>query len=74
MADSRKPLTKVMHGSADGYEVGGTDKLILFRPEQLDTAEDALRRATEMWRESAVRGDPDSPHGRILRVLRGEYW
>lgn len=34
VADSRKPLTKVMYGTADGYEVGDTDELILFRPEQ----------------------------------------
>lgn len=73
MADTRKPITRATDGTADSYYHGAPD-LVLWRPEQLDTAEDSLRRAMEIWKNNAVRGDPDSPHGRILRTLRGEYW
>ncbi|XP_054802852.1 uncharacterized protein LOC129306339 [Prosopis cineraria] len=68
-ADSRKPITRATDGTADsgaGRDVTG------WLPEQLDTAEEALRRATEIWRQNAMRGDPDAPHSRVLRALRGE--
>ncbi|KAG8389538.1 hypothetical protein BUALT_Bualt02G0239700 [Buddleja alternifolia] len=74
-ADTRKPITKATDDTAQndafGYATGG---VILWRPEQLDTAEDSLHRAAEIFRENAIRGDPDSSHGRVLRQLRGEYW
>jgi len=38
----------------------------------METAEETLMRAAEMWRERAMRGDPDAPHSRVLRALRGE--
>lgn len=72
MGDTRKPLEKVVAGTADGYF--GGEKVITWRPEQLDTAEDSLRRATEMFREAAARGVPEWPHSRRLRELRGEDW
>lgn len=70
IADTRKPLTKVMHGTSGSYF--GDEKVIGWKPEQLDTAEDSLRRATEMFREAAANGVPDWPHSRRLRQLLGE--
>ncbi|KAI3753654.1 hypothetical protein L2E82_25714 [Cichorium intybus] len=72
IVDSRKPLTRVTDGTGGGYF--GDEKAITWTPEQLDTAEQSLRRATEMFRESAARGIPDLPHSRRLRELRGEDW
>lgn len=75
IADTRGMVSKASGGIAQsrsvGYEVGGGN---VWRPEQLDTAEDSLRRAMEIFRANAARGDPDSPHGRVLREMRGEYW
>lgn len=68
-ADSRKPITRATDGTADS---GAGRDVIGWLPEQLDTAEEALRRATEIWRQNAMRGDPDAPHSRVLRELRGE--
>ncbi|GER42777.1 histidinol phosphate aminotransferase 1 [Striga asiatica] len=75
IADTRKPITRATDGTVQNEIVGkeGTG-FVVWRPEQLDTAEDSLRRAAEIFRWNAVRGDPDSPHGRVLRELRGEYW
>lgn len=70
-ADTRKPITRATDGTADSYYGGG---VILWRPEQIDTAEESLRRATEIWKYNAARGDPDSPQGKVLRALRREYW
>ncbi|KAK3008121.1 hypothetical protein RJ639_014233 [Escallonia herrerae] len=75
VADTRKPITRATDESADSYferEYG--ERAVLWRPEQLDTAEDSLRLAMEMWRESATRGIPDAPHSRVLWELRGEDW
>ena len=74
MVDTRKPITRASDGTADSNNEYFGDEVILWREEQLDTAEEALRRAMEIWKQSAVRGDPDSPHGRVLRALRGEDW
>lgn len=77
MADTRKPITQATDAPADDgialYPApwGG---VMVWRPEQLDTAEEALLRAVEIWKENAMRGDPNSPQGRILRKLRGENW
>ncbi|XP_049407419.1 uncharacterized protein LOC125870919 [Solanum stenotomum] len=77
MADTRKPITQATDVPADDgialYPApwGG---MMVWRPEQLDTAEEALLRAVEIWKMNAMRGDPDSPQGRILRKLRGENW
>ncbi|KAL2535257.1 hypothetical protein Fot_16898 [Forsythia ovata] len=74
-ADTRKPITRATDGAVQNYYVGyGGEGVVLWLPEQIDTAEDSLRRASEIFRENAMRGDPDSPHGRVLRALRGEYW
>ncbi|KAI9080337.1 hypothetical protein K1719_037731 [Acacia pycnantha] len=67
--DSRKPITRATDGTADS---GAGRDVIGWLPEQLDTAEDSLRRATEIWKQNAMRGDPDAPHSRVLRALRGE--
>ncbi|KAL2954071.1 hypothetical protein AAZX31_19G201300 [Glycine max] len=67
--DSRKPITRASDKTADsGRGVG----VIGWLPEQMETAEETLMRAAEMWRERAMRGDPDAPHSRVLRALRGE--
>ncbi|KAK4418086.1 hypothetical protein Salat_2221300 [Sesamum alatum] len=75
VADTRKPISRATDGTAQnetvGNEGGGG---MVWRPEQLDTAEDSLRRAMEIFRWNAMRGDPHSPHGRVLRELRGENW
>ncbi|CAK9310147.1 unnamed protein product [Citrullus colocynthis] len=68
-ADTRKPITRATDGTA--YDGAGKD-VIGWLPEQLDTAEDSLRRATEIWKQNAMRGDPDAPQSRVLRALRGE--
>ncbi|XP_057800223.1 uncharacterized protein LOC131015815 [Salvia miltiorrhiza] len=68
VCDTRKPVSQATDGTAQSETVGG------WRPEQLDTAEDSLRRAVEIFRMNAMRGDPNSPHGRVLRQLRGEDW
>ncbi|KAK1385090.1 mRNA export factor like [Heracleum sosnowskyi] len=73
VADTRKPVTQATDGSDIGYDAGGGG-VIMFREEQRVGAEETMRRATEMWREMAARGDPLSPHGRVLRTLRGEDW
>ncbi|KAK7259259.1 hypothetical protein RIF29_24861 [Crotalaria pallida] len=61
--DTRKPISRALDKSASGDVIG-------WLPEQLDTAEDSLRRATEIWRHNAMCGDPDAPHSRVLRALR----
>lgn len=75
IGDSRKPINRATDGTVQnknvGYEGSGG---AVWRPEQLDTAEDSLRRAMEIFRWNAMRGDPDSPHSRVLRHMRGEYW
>ncbi|KAK9201918.1 hypothetical protein WN944_017127 [Citrus x changshan-huyou] len=71
MADTRKPITRATDGTADAV---GSD-VIGWRPEQLDTAEEALRRGAEIFRQNAMRGDPEVfPHSRVLRELRGEWF
>ncbi|KAK4406965.1 hypothetical protein Sango_0277500 [Sesamum angolense] len=73
IADTRKPISRATDGTGEKESVGGGGATV-WRPEQLDTAEESLRRAMEIFRWNAMRGDPDSPHGRVLRQLRGEYW
>ncbi|XP_017219333.1 uncharacterized protein LOC108196521 [Daucus carota subsp. sativus] len=77
VADTRKPVTQATDGTAGGSEIGydgAGGGVIMFREEQRVGAEETMRRATEMWRQTAARGDPYSPHGRVLRSLRGEDW
>ncbi|EEF47311.1 uncharacterized protein LOC8265165 [Ricinus communis] len=71
IADTRKPITRATDGSADAGK--GRD-VIGWLPEQLETAEETMERARRIWTENATRGDPDSPQGRVLRVLRGEWF
>ncbi|KAJ0112087.1 hypothetical protein Patl1_00929 [Pistacia atlantica] len=57
------------------FNYGAGRDVIGWKPEQLDTAEESLRRATEIWKQNAMRGDPDVfPHSRVLRELRGEWF
>ncbi|CAO2824353.1 unnamed protein product [Amaranthus hypochondriacus] len=70
--DSRKPITQATDSPTSYY--GRDEGVIVWKPEQLDTAEDSLLRAVKIWKWNKMRGDPDSPHGRVLRELRGEYW
>lgn len=74
MAETRKPITQATDGTAGSSEYGVGRDVIGWMPEQLDTAEEALKRAMDIWKHNAIRGDPDSPHGRVLRELRGEYF
>ncbi|XP_027349406.1 uncharacterized protein LOC113861014 [Abrus precatorius] len=67
--DSRKPISRASDKTADSGRGGD---VIGWLPEQLETAEETLLRAAEMWRQKAMRGDPDAPHSRVLRALRGE--
>ncbi|XP_031288130.1 uncharacterized protein LOC116146820 isoform X1 [Pistacia vera] len=76
IADTRKPITRATDGTADARaDYGAGRDVIGWKPEQLDTAEESLRRATEIWKQNAMRGDPDVfPHSRVLRELRGEWF
>lgn len=76
ICDTRKPVSQATDGTAHSETVGydGNYGNWVWRPEQLDTAEESLRRAAEIFKMNAMRGDPDSPHGRVLRQLRGENW
>lgn len=67
--DTRKPGSRVLHGTVDS---GRRGDVIGWLPEQIESAEETLMRATEIWRQNAMRGDPDAPHSRVLRALRGE--
>ncbi|XP_074266492.1 uncharacterized protein LOC141589766 [Silene latifolia] len=66
-ADTRKPITQAT-------DTNTREGVIVFKEEQQDTAEEALLRAAEIWKWNKMRGDPDSPHGRVLRQLCGESW
>lgn len=75
--DSRKPITQATSHGGAGPVVsyfGGEAGVIVWRPEQLESAEETMLKAMELWMWNKMRGDPDSPHGRILRQLRGEWW
>ncbi|OVA16844.1 hypothetical protein BVC80_1543g310 [Macleaya cordata] len=67
MVDTRKPITRATDGGASAGYFGDEVDVIVWSEEQLDTAEEALRRATLIWKESAMRDDPDSPQARALR-------
>uniref|UniRef100_A0A1J3EQV5 Uncharacterized protein n=2 Tax=Noccaea caerulescens TaxID=107243 RepID=A0A1J3EQV5_NOCCA len=70
-ADTRKPITQATDGTA--YAAG--KDVVKWLPEQLDTAEEALRKATMIFKRNAERGDPETfPHSRILREMRGEWF
>uniref|UniRef100_A0A7N0V4N4 Uncharacterized protein n=1 Tax=Kalanchoe fedtschenkoi TaxID=63787 RepID=A0A7N0V4N4_KALFE len=74
IADTRKPVTRATDGTADSKHESGAGGIVLWLPEQLLSADETLRLASEIFRQNAMRGDPDSPHGRVLRQLRGEWW
>ncbi|KAJ4967887.1 hypothetical protein NE237_014588 [Protea cynaroides] len=69
--DTRKPITRATDGTACADEYG-ENRVIGWSKEQLDTVDEALERAVRIWRENAMRGDPDSPQSRALRALLGE--
>ncbi|GMI69456.1 hypothetical protein like AT1G02700 [Hibiscus trionum] len=73
VADTRKPITRATDGSATETKQSGGD-VIGWKPEQLLTAEETLLRASEIWKENAMRGIPELPHSRRLRELRGEWF
>ncbi|KAE8665491.1 GATA transcription factor 15 [Hibiscus syriacus] len=68
VADTRKPITRATDTKHSGGDVIG------WKPEQLLTAEETLLRASEIWKENAMRGIPELPHSRRLRELRGEWF
>ncbi|CAM8965949.1 unnamed protein product [Rhodiola kirilowii] len=70
IADTRKPVTR----ATDSKYSSGDGGIITWLPEQLVSADETLRRAYEIFKQNAMRGDPNSPHGRRLRELRGEWW
>ncbi|KAM5576070.1 hypothetical protein ABKV19_014808 [Rosa sericea] len=73
VADTRKPITRATDRTADAREEYGAGREVIgWRPEQLDTAEEALLRAARIWKENAMRGDPDAPQSRVLRLLLRE--
>lgn len=74
IADTRKPLTRVTDGTADSKYNYGSEGVITWLPEQMVSADETLRRAAEIFKQNAMRGDPESSHGRRLRELRGEWW
>ncbi|CAN8306405.1 unnamed protein product [Cochlearia groenlandica] len=70
-ADTRKPITQATDGTA--YPAG--KDVIGWLPEQLDTAEETLHKASMIFKQNAERGDPETfPHSRILREMRGEWF
>ncbi|XP_022760018.1 uncharacterized protein LOC111306406 [Durio zibethinus] len=73
VADTRKPITRATDGTVTEVVQNEKDG-IGWRPEELDTAEEALSRATKIWKENAMRGIPEAPHSRILRELHGEWF
>ncbi|KAK6286070.1 hypothetical protein POUND7_012249 [Theobroma cacao] len=73
VADTRNPITRATDGTVTEVVQNRRD-VIGWRPEQLDTAKEALLRATKIWKENAMRGIPEAPHSRILRELRGEWF
>ncbi|KAL8527277.1 hypothetical protein ACS0TY_005230 [Phlomoides rotata] len=72
IAETRKPVTIATDGIAEKETVGNEGGV--WRAEQLETVEETMQKAMELFRWNAMRGDPDSPHGKVLRQLRGEYW
>ncbi|CAL1357283.1 unnamed protein product [Linum trigynum] len=71
-ADTRKPITRETDDTADA-ESRGAD-VVGWGPEQSETAEETMMRASWNWRERAASGDPDTPQGRVLRALRREWF
>ncbi|KAI3939833.1 hypothetical protein MKW98_029609 [Papaver atlanticum] len=60
VSDSRKPVTQATDGGAS-ESMYTREADVSFSEEQRDTAEEALLRASRIWKESAMRDDPDSP-------------
>ncbi|MCL7047707.1 hypothetical protein MKW94_015542 [Papaver nudicaule] len=67
VSDSRKPITQATDGGASESIYTRQGDIVLFSEEQRDSAEEALARASSIWKESAMRDDPDSPQARALR-------
>ncbi|KAE8723204.1 GATA transcription factor 16-like isoform X1 [Hibiscus syriacus] len=68
VADTRKPITRATDTKHSGGDVIG------WKPVQLLTAEETLLRASEIWKENAMRGIPELPHSRRLSEPRGEWF
>lgn len=67
VADTRKPMDRTPNSGFADY----AERVVVWRPEQIDTAEEALLRAARIWKERAMSGDPDFPPSRVLRELKG---
>ncbi|KAL5700983.1 hypothetical protein ACHQM5_026369 [Ranunculus cassubicifolius] len=75
-ADTRTPMTQATDGSLSNKDVGAAGGIITFTKEQSESAEETLMKSMRIWRESAMRGDPDAPHSRALRaalLARGDH-
>lgn len=73
IAETRKSITQATDGTARSSKYGaGGGGVIGWLPEHLNTAEEALKGTMDIWKQSAMRSDPDSPHVRVLRDPRGE--
>ncbi|XP_068664255.1 uncharacterized protein [Aristolochia californica] len=70
VADTRKPINQATDGSV--YEDEINYDVVGWKEEQIDSAEEALRRAEKIFRQRAEEGVPDWPQSRVLRVLRRE--
>ncbi|KAM7501184.1 hypothetical protein LguiB_000088 [Lonicera macranthoides] len=73
LADTRKPLQKAMDRTPYSGFADYGERVVVWRPEQIDTAEEALLRAARIWKERAMSGDPDFPPSRVLRELKGHH-
>ncbi|KAH7517010.1 hypothetical protein FEM48_Zijuj09G0016600 [Ziziphus jujuba var. spinosa] len=67
--DARKPTTRSKEEPA--YYSLAKD-VFSWKPEQLDSADGALKRARKLFEESEKRGVPEHPQSKVLRELRGE--
>ncbi|PIA61192.1 hypothetical protein AQUCO_00300609v1 [Aquilegia coerulea] len=74
-ADSRKPITQAIDGTGTNKVQGGGG-IITWTEEQLESAEETLLKAMRMFKEAAMKGDPELPHSRALRAAlraRGDW-
>ncbi|KAL5996230.1 hypothetical protein ACLOJK_026304 [Asimina triloba] len=68
--DTRVPMRQATDCPPQEYDEYRRKEVILWSKEQLDTAEEALRRAEALFRAAAESGDPDTPWGRVLAGVR----
>ncbi|KAF9607189.1 hypothetical protein IFM89_033396 [Coptis chinensis] len=76
LADTRKPIRRATDGTVTNKVQGGEGEVIVWREEQLESAEETMLKAMRIWKESEMRGDPTLPHSKVVREIlsaRGEY-